>query len=116
MCWPFGPPLPAAERGPGVQASYAAHFVREMGCVEAEWLRWLPAAIGDHPWSRDGSSAAVNLHGGRLVLRWRALEPMRIGLVRMPRLEVEFEFTDLGADARLIFMRRFDLYMQRGGG
>ena len=30
-----------------MQSFYAERFERDMGCTEAEWLRWLPAAIGD---------------------------------------------------------------------
>jgi hypothetical protein len=39
-----------------------------------------------------------------------------IALLRMPRLLVAFRFQGLDADARYAFMKRFDLYMQRGGG
>ena len=39
-----------------------------------------------------------------------------IALVRLPRLHVGFRFEGLDADQRLAFMKRFDLYMQRGGG
>ena len=35
-----------------MQSAYAERFEREMGCTEAEWLMWLPAAIGDHEWRR----------------------------------------------------------------
>jgi len=34
----------------------------------------------------------------------------------MARLGVRFEFEGVDADARLRFMQRFDLTMQRGGG
>jgi hypothetical protein len=36
--------------------------------------------------------------------------------MRMPRLHVSFDFEGLDAQQRLAFMKRFDLYMQRGGG
>jgi hypothetical protein len=39
-----------------------------------------------------------------------------IGLARMPRMRVGFRFTGLDAAQRHAFMKRFDLYMQRGGG
>jgi hypothetical protein len=39
-----------------------------------------------------------------------------IALVRLPRLHVSFCFAGRDADQRLVFMKRFDLYMQRGGG
>jgi hypothetical protein len=39
-----------------------------------------------------------------------------IALMRMPVLHVRFNFSGLDAAQRYQFMRRFDLYMQRGGG
>jgi hypothetical protein len=34
----------------------------------------------------------------------------------MPRLHVRFAFTGRDGARRYTFMKRFDLYMQRGGG
>lgn len=99
-----------------MQSHYDECFTREMGCTEAEWLRWLPAAIGECAWQRDGQRALVVVPPGRLVLRWNALPPRVIALVRMPVLQVDFEFEALSDEQRFGFMRRFDLYMQRGGG
>ena len=99
-----------------MQSSYAEQFDREMGCTEAEWLMWLPAAIGLHPWQRDGHRIRVRIEAGELTLQWQALPPRVIGLVRMPRLQVAFRFEGLDSSQRLAFMKRFDLYMQRGGG
>ncbi len=99
-----------------MQSAYAERFEREMGCTESEWLGWLPAAIGDQPWSRQDDSAVVDLAPGSLRLDWRAGEPRVIALVRMPRLHVSFRFDRVDAQRRLTFMKRFDLYMQRGGG
>jgi hypothetical protein len=58
----------------------------------------------------------VNIGPGTLDLHWRTGEPRVIALMRMPRLHVSFHFEGLDAQQRLTFMRRFDLYMQRGGG
>jgi hypothetical protein len=51
-----------------------------------------------------------------LTLDWYNGEPRVIAQVRLPRLHVSFRFEGLAADQRLAFMKRFDLYMQRGGG
>ena len=99
-----------------MQSAYAERFEREMGCTEKEWLMWLPAAIGEHDWRLGASQADVNIGTGKLALRWCAGEPRVIALVRMPRLHVSFQFEGLDAAQRLAFMKRFDLYMQRGGG
>lgn len=99
-----------------MQSAYAERFEREMGCTEAEWLMWLPAAIGDHEWRRQAGGATVTIVPGTLRLDWRTGEPRVIAQMRMPRLHVSFRFEGLDADQRLAFMKRFDLYMQRGGG
>ena len=52
-----------------MQSFYAAAFDREMGCTEAEWLGWLPAAIGAHPYQLTLSDAQVMLPGGALADR-----------------------------------------------
>lgn len=99
-----------------MQSYYAAQFEREMGCTEAEWLRWLPGAIGPYSWTLGSGVAEVRLAAGTLSLDWHEGEPRVIALIRMPRLWVRFGFAGLDAAQRLAFMKRFDLYMQRGGG
>ena len=99
-----------------MQSAYAERFEREMGCTEAEWLMWLPAAVGDHEWQRQACAATVHIGGGSLALDWRTGEPRVIAQIRLPCLHVRFRFKGLDARERLVFMKRFDLYMQRGGG
>ena len=87
-----------------------------MGCTEADWLRWLPAAVGDNNWKLQEHSAGVRIGDGALGLKWQVGEPRVIALVTLPRLVVNFRFAGLDAAQRYAFMQRFDLYMQRGGG
>jgi hypothetical protein len=93
-----------------------AEFERDYGCTEADWLRWLPGAVGAHALHLAPGAAQVEIDGGRLQLRWSPLPLRRIALVRLPRLQVGFSFDAVGDDSRQRFMRRFDLFMQRGGG
>jgi hypothetical protein len=99
-----------------MQSYYAERFDREMACTEADWLRWLPAAIGANHWKLQLQSAGVRIGDGALGLKWQVGAPRVIGLVRMPRLMVSFRFAGLDQSERYAFMQRFDLYMQRGGG
>lgn len=99
-----------------MQSFYPAQFEREMGCTEAEWLRWLPSAIGAHAYELSDGAAHAQVESGSLRLCWRADEPLRVALLQMPRLHLRFSFTGLDAPQRHAFMQRFDLYMQRGGG
>jgi len=99
-----------------MQATYPAGFEREMGCTEAELLRWLPGAVNGHALTLMPCSAEVIVGSGRLVLAWRELPPRRIALMSMPRLAIVFRFEGVDEAERQAFMRFFDLYMQRGGG
>jgi hypothetical protein len=99
-----------------MQSDYPAHFERDMGCTEPEWLGWLPAAMGDVVWQRHGPGLTAQLASGRLRIDWYAGAPRVIALMRIPRLHVRFDFDQVSDDERHRFMKRFDLYMQRGGG
>nr|MDP2191308.1 hypothetical protein [Rhodoferax sp.] len=99
-----------------MQSFYAERFDREMGCTEAEWLRWLPNAIGEQHWKLQANAAGVRIDDGALGLTWRTGAPRVIALMRIPRLLVSFRFAGLDHSQRYAFMKRFDLYMQRGGG
>lgn len=99
-----------------MQSFYAEQLERDMGCTEAEWLGWLPAALGDNAWQRDGASVQVSMDPGSLQIHWQPAPPRVLGLARIPRLLVRFAFSGLDEASRYTFMKRFDLYMQRGGG
>lgn len=99
-----------------MQAWYAARFEREMGCTEADLLRWLPGAVAPHGLHLRGQRAEVTIGAGRLRLRWDVLPPRQIALMRMPRLALRFDFEGVDEGERQVFMRHFDLYTQRGGG
>ena len=99
-----------------MQSFYAERFEREMGCTEHEWLGWLPNAMGSVPWSQTGDSASATLGAGSFTVTWRTGEPRRIGLASIPRMHMQFAFMGLDDAQRYTFMKRFDLYMQRGGG
>ncbi len=112
-----------------MQSFYLEKFDREMGCTVAEWRMWLPAAMGVAVWSLqpqsttdlDGANGALQARipavpGGALQITWRAGAPRRIALFSLPCLHVGFAFSGVDDAQRYAFMKRFDLYMQRGGG
>lgn len=99
-----------------MQSHYDEAFTREMGCTLQEWHGWLPQAIGDNSWQFNANGAEVHFGAGDLKIEWQEGEPRVIALARIPRLIVRFTFSGLDAAQRYSFMRRFDLYMQRGGG
>jgi len=87
-----------------------------MACTEAEWLAWLPRAVGEHAREVRAASARVTIGAGQLQLDWRVEPPRVIALMRLPRLALRFAFSGVSEDQRHAFMKRFDLYTQRGGG
>lgn len=99
-----------------MQSFYPAYFEREMSCTEADWMRLLPLAIGPHAWTLQDASGAVQIGNGVLALKWQTGAPCVMALMHMPRLLVSFRFAGVDEAERHIFMKRFDLYMQRGGG
>ena len=42
-----------------MQSYYPEQFERELGCTERDWLRWLPSAIGAHPYQLGEGQASV---------------------------------------------------------
>lgn len=99
-----------------MQSSYPESFARDMGCTEAQWLGWLPQAIGFNACQLHPPAAHVRLGDGALRLTWMVAAPRVIGLISVPVLRVNFMFAGVDALQRHAFMKRFDLYMQRGGG
>lgn len=99
-----------------MQAHYPERFERDMACTEAEWLGWLPRAIGEREWQSGSGWACVRIGAGTLQLAWREAPPRRIALLELARLQVAFAFEGVAGEARHAFMKRFDLYTQRGGG
>lgn len=99
-----------------MQSFYPERFERDMACTEAEWLFWLPRAVGAHVYQINGTSARVSIGEGELRLAWQVAPPRVIALMRLPRLQLDFAFSGLDEAQRHAFMKRFDLYTQRGGG
>lgn len=94
-----------------------SRFARDYGSTVADWLRGLPQAVGAAPLQFSaGDGAWVALAGGRLDLRWQVLPARCIGMVRLPRLLVQFDFVDVDAGSRETFMCHFDRVLLRGGG
>ncbi len=101
-----------------MQAWYDARFERDMGFTADEFRRCLPGAFEPSPLTWLGPDAAcVALPSGALAtLRWQALPPRVIALMRIASVRVQFDFSAVGDDERQRVLRRFDLVMLRGGG
>lgn len=100
------------------QKTVPERFSREMSVTAGEWDRALRGGVGAHRLQTDvAGRAVVHLNGGgRLALHWHEMPPLRIALMRMTRLRVDYAFDGVDADRRSAFMQHFDRYTQRGGG
>jgi len=88
----------------------------EMTTTRADFLRLLPAAVNHVAFSEEGE-VFVYRDGAR---GWRigfvSLPPLHIGMVRLDRRQVDFDFTGYSAAEIDAFMARFEMYFRRGGG
>ncbi len=93
-----------------------------MGFTAADFVSCLPEAfrpaVAEPEVSRDKASGtlSVQLESGVAYLRWHALPPRAIALMRVPRLQVHFDFSAIADEERQRVLARFDLGMLRGGG
>lgn len=97
-----------------------ATLEREMGCTEADFLRWLPGATR-HAHVESVSDAGVSRHrigvgDGIVEITTKPSPPRRIGGIVLPVLDVRFRFIGLGPAQRTAFLAYFDHYTRRGGG
>lgn len=93
-------------------------FERLMGCTESDLLRALPAALPDAriEHADAGAKIVATFADGSLRLEWQMAPELQIGLLRLPRLQVRFEYRDMTPGRRHQVQCRFDLATQRGGG
>lgn len=95
-------------------------FTRTMGCSGSELAAWLQRALPDASLAIEshaaGGSCRASYADGELLIEWRALEPRRIALLRVPQLEVRFSYSGLSLERRQAIQSYFDRATQRGGG
>ena len=99
-------------------------FTRDMGYSAAEFFRVLPAAVRDYNLSVADGKAVITKPGDeqhgqhvqQLTITVTPLPDRQIAMMRLPHVEVRFQFTNFTAAERTRFMRDFDMSYQRGGG
>ena len=88
----------------------------EMTITRADFRRLLPAAVDHVPYA-EVDEAFVHRDGER---GWRiglaSLPQLEIGLIRLERHRVDFDFDGYSPREVDEFMARFELYFRRGGG
>lgn len=89
---------------------------QDMTIARADFLRLLPAAVGDAAFELRGSEAS-GADGGR---HWRVvvtpLPDLALGPIRLPRHRVEIHLAGYDRAATRAFLDRFELNFRRAGG
>lgn len=95
-------------------------LIREMGCTDADFLRWLPGATGNAPVATSKNAAGtlhrITLSDGMVEILVRPEVPRRIASIVLPVLRVTIRFIGLDGTQRAAFLDTFDRYTHRGGG
>ena len=95
-------------------------FAREMGCTEADFLRWLPGATKHAPIDTlrqgDGDLYIVHTDAGVVEIEASRQAPRRIAGITLPVLHVRFRFIGMDTWQRQTVLTYFDHYTRRGGG
>jgi hypothetical protein len=89
---------------------------REMGLTRAEFLRLLPAAVGQRPYALHGDEVHVEDPAGTILIRLHPTTERRIAGLALPATRVDLVLPDLPESTRRAFLEHFDRYYQRGGG
>ena len=90
-----------------------------MGCSAAELLGWLPRALPGAVLELESDSEAgycrASFEDGYLLIEWRVLEPKQIAMLRVPRLNACFTYSEFEDSRRQQVQTYFDRATQRGG-
>ncbi|MDJ0956893.1 MAG: hypothetical protein QNI91_08560 [Arenicellales bacterium] len=99
-------------------ADHGDFFKRDMGYSATDFFRILPSAIKGYTHTVEANNVTINgVDGNQSVqLVVKPLPDREIGMIRIPRIEVEFSFHNFSARERKEFMINFDRSYQRGGG
>ena len=93
-------------------------FHRDMGYSVEEFFRVLPAAVRDYELSVSENVAVITLNHDDCILKLSItpLPDRLLGNMRLPHIDVRFEFLNFTMQQREDFMKAFDRSYQRGGG
>jgi len=88
----------------------------EMTITQADFRRLLPAAVNHVPYAEKDAAFAHRdgPRGWRIHLQ--PLPELRLGLIRLERHQVDFDFDGYSPKEIQDFMARFEMYFRRGGG
>lgn len=94
--------------------------MRTMGCSGGEVSGWVSRALPNAALTIESDAAGggcrASFADGELLIEWRNLEPRQIAQLKVPQLEVRFNYSGLELARREAVQTNFDRATQRGGG
>jgi hypothetical protein len=90
-----------------------------MGFTRKEFMRTLPAALHDYPYTIDGDVISITppeADGHQIHITLGAEAIRKIALLRLPYIHVDFDFRAVDEATHKRFLTQFDLYFRKGGG
>lgn len=88
----------------------------DMTTTRADFRRLLPAAVNHVPYVDEGAAFAHRDGERSWRIRMEPLPQLRLGLIRLERHRVDFDFAGYSEQEIKEFMARFEMYFRRGGG
>lgn len=87
-----------------------------MGFTRAEFMRILPAALHDYPYTLHDDVIQIDVAGQVLLIRIGEQQMRRVALLALPYLPVTFDYAQVDEVSFKTFLKQFDLYYRKGGG
>ena len=87
-----------------------------MSISQSDFLRLLPAAVCHDPFTVDGAVIHHRSRGRSWRMVLHPLADRQLGLLRLPRLEVQIFLRGYAREQTDRFLERFELQFRRAGG
>ena len=99
-----------------MSASESRRITQVMSLSRNEFAMSMAAFLGSEV-ALERDTHRVPVASGYVDIGYRELAGVRLGgLLALPRAEVSLEFAGVGEADQRVFLRRFDIAFQRGGG
>ena len=90
--------------------------VKDMALSHADFFRILPVLLEHERYDIHGDNIRVARGTGEIEIRLSPESHRQMGMLRLPRTQVELRFRECSAQAVERFLAHFDLRYRRGGG
>ena len=97
-------------------AAGSRRLTREMSVTHKDFFRLLPRAVNGAPVTRRGNQADITTAAGRVKITLSPETTRKLGMMEFPVTPVTIEFNGFSQMEQSVFLARFDLAYQKGGG